>query len=308
MPATADRFLILLAVAAVAAACGGSRPVTIRSNSVVLIRGHHVVADVPVQGSATRLTYGDGAFWAAVPDRASVVRIDADSHDAVRVRLGARPFDVAVGAGALWVPDHDTRSLFRVDLETRRVTAAINLGEGGIEAGVGFSSVWVVVVSGRLLRIDPETLKITGSVPNAATTAEGMEPKLAFGPDAIWVASPASQTLARIDPRSLRLSTQSLGRATGAAYGADALWVTDGVRYVWRLGMPRTRRVAAGSYPVDVDADSEGAWVVSYDDHALHEIERDGSRRAWRMQLPRVPSAVAVGDELVAVAVGGPPL
>jgi hypothetical protein len=292
----------------VATGCGGSKNVTIESNSVVLLRGHDVVADVPVQGAAARLTYGDGAFWAAVPDGGAVYRIDEDSHDAQRLRLGVRPFDAAVGDGALWVPDHDTRSLFRVDLKSRDVTDTVNLGEGGVEVGVGFSSVWVVLTSGRLLRIDRNTLKVTGMVPDAATTAEGMEPKLAFAPDAVWVASPSSQTLARIDPRTLRLSTRNFGRATGAAYSDHALWVTDGVHFVWRLAKPRDRRVAAGTYPVDVDADSSGAWVVSYDDHAVQQTDADGDRRVWRMQLPRVPTAIAAGDELVAVAVGGRPL
>jgi DNA-binding beta-propeller fold protein YncE len=306
VPANARWFLIL--AAAVAAGCGGSKDVTIESNSVALLRGHDVVADVPVQGAAARLTYGDGAFWAAIPDRGAVYRIDEGSHDSQRIQLGVRPFDAAVGEGALWVPDHDTSSLFRVDLESRKVTDAINLGEGGVEAGVGFSSIWVIVTSGRLLRIDPETLKVTGTVPNAATTAEGMEPKLAFAPDAVWVASPSSQTLARIDPRTLHLSTRNVGRATGAAYSDHALWVTDGVRYVWRLAEPRNRRVSAGTYPEDVDANSGGAWAVSYDDHAVHQIEADGKRRVWSMRLPRVPTAVATGEDLVAVAVGGPPL
>jgi DNA-binding beta-propeller fold protein YncE len=292
----------------VAVGCGGSKDVTIESNSIVLLRGHHVVADVPVQGAAVRLAHGDGAFWAAVPDRGAVYRIDEDSHDAQRIRVGVRPFDAAVGEGALWVPDHDTRSLFRVDLGSREVTNAINLGEGGVEAGVGFSSIWVVVTSGRLLRIDPETLKVTGAVVDAATTAEGMEPKLAFARDAVWVASPSSQTLARIDPRTLRLSTRNFRRATGASYSDRALWVTDGVRYVWRLAKPRNRRVSAGEYPVDVDVNPSGAWVVSYDDHAVHEIDAEGNRRVWRLKLPRVPTAVAAGESLVAVAVGGRPL
>jgi hypothetical protein len=165
-----------------------------------------------------------------------------------------------------------------------------------------------VVTSGRLLRIDPRTLKVTGAVVDAATTAEGMEPKLAFARDAVWVASPSSQTLARIDPRTLRLSTRNFGRATGAAYSDHALWVTDGVRYVWRLAKPRDRRVSAGAYPVDVDVNTSGAWVVSYDDHAVQETDPEGNRRVWRLQLPRVPTAVAAGDNLVAVAVGGPPL
>ena len=300
--------LVLILAAAAAVGCGGSKGVAIESNSVVLLRGHDVVADIPVQGPAARLTYGDGAFWAAVPSRGAVYRIDQDSHDAQRIQLGSRPFDVAVGEGALWVPDHDTRSLFRVDLHSRKVTDAISLGEGGVEAGVGFSSIWVVVTSGRLLRIDPDTLKITATVPDAATTSEGLEPKLAFGRGAVWVASPSSQTLARIDSRTLRVYTRDHGGATGAAYSDGALWVTDGVGYVWRLAKPRDRRIAAGAYPADVDADSSGGWVVSYEDHAVQQIDADGDRRVWRMQVPRVPTAVAAGDERVAVAVAGPPL
>jgi streptogramin lyase len=222
LPVTARRLLILVAVVAVG--CGGSKEVTIESNSVVLLRGHDVVADVPVQGPAARITYGDGAFWAAVPDRGAVYRIDEGSQDVRRIKLGVRPFDAALGEGAFWVPDHDTRSLFRVDLESKEVTDAMSLGEGGVEVGVGFSSIWVVLTSGRLLRIDPKTLKVTGTVPDAATTAEGMEPKLAFAPDAVWSRAPP----ARRSHESIRARCGSTPATLAAPPGPRAATVPSG--------------------------------------------------------------------------------
>jgi YVTN family beta-propeller protein len=306
---------VVLVTGALATGCRGSasshaEPVKIRGNSLVLVdaKSAKVIADVPVGRNPTRVAYGQGAFWTVSPDAAIVVRVDLDTKAATRFHIGERPYDVAIGGGALWVPDHDGQRLFRFDPESHAVRETRNLGVPAISVGFGFGSVWLLVADGRLLRIDPRTLREDGSVPDATTTSEGIEPKLAFDRSSVWISSPAESSVARIDPTRGTVKKQTLIGATGISAGAGAVWVADNASAIWRVGGRGRQRVEVGPRPQDVAATSDSVWVADYGDQTLVRVDPASRRVLTRIKLPHHPVAVAAGGGLVAVATLGPPL
>jgi YVTN family beta-propeller protein len=55
------------------------------------------------------------------------------------------PVAIAVGEGAVWVANHDGRSISRIDPKTNRVVATIRLGNPRSEIAAGEGSIWVGV-------------------------------------------------------------------------------------------------------------------------------------------------------------------
>src|SRR5206468_7474973 len=58
--------------------------------------------------------------WTVAPHGRSVVAVDPRTGAVRRWKVGEEPFDVAVGEGAAWIPDHDGARLWRLDLATGR--------------------------------------------------------------------------------------------------------------------------------------------------------------------------------------------
>jgi YVTN family beta-propeller protein len=298
-----------LAICALTGGCrdGGSsrpEPAEIRGNSLALIdaKSDEVIADVAVGRYPTRVVFGRGAFWVVSPDSGTVVRVAVATKDATRFRIGKDPYDVAIGAGALWVPDHDGQRLLRFDLESHAVRQSRDLGMPAISVGFGFGSVWLVVADGRLLRIDPRTLRVTRSIPDATRAIEGSEPKLAFDRSSVWISTPAESTVARIDPVRGTIRKRTLLGATGISAGADAVWVADNATAVWRFDGGRPQRIRVGMQPQDVAASSEAVWVADYGDRMLVRLDPTSRRVLTRIKLRRQPVAVATGGGVVAVA------
>jgi virginiamycin B lyase len=117
------------------------------------------------------LAAGEGALWVANRGDASLVRVDpATGRVAARIPLprttDQRPYQVAVGDGAVWVTSASPSSaaanlLWRVDPESNRVTGTLDLGPtsaGGIPNSVtaGNRAVWVGgTTKGSIARLEP---------------------------------------------------------------------------------------------------------------------------------------------------------
>ena len=76
---------------------------------------------------------------------------------------------MAIGFDSLWVADCDSRSVYRINLQSHKVTAVIATGladpEGELSLAVGAGSVWVMADSkGTLARIDPHSNKVIARI------------------------------------------------------------------------------------------------------------------------------------------------
>ena len=71
-------------------------------------------------------------------------RIDPETRRVVaRIPVGAGPLAVAAGAGAVWVTNRDDRTLSRIDPRTNRVARTIRLGASPWGIHVAHGRVWV---------------------------------------------------------------------------------------------------------------------------------------------------------------------
>jgi serine/threonine-protein kinase len=131
---------------------------------------------------------------------------------------------IAVGQGSVWVlGDAADRHLWRIDPNSKRVTAviALPLAPGGIAAGLG--AVWVTgQLDDKVLRIDPVTNHVVAAIP------VGRAPwGIATGEGGVWVVNTVDGTVSRIDPRANRVvATIAVGASPKAvAVGEGSVWV-----------------------------------------------------------------------------------
>jgi streptogramin lyase len=72
------------------------------------------------------------------------------------IRIGDRPSDLAVNAGAVWVTNAEQGRLLRMDAATGEIQNELPVAGGPFAVAVGMGSVWVTGnFEGTLTRIDP---------------------------------------------------------------------------------------------------------------------------------------------------------
>lgn len=180
--------------------CPGGKIVRIEPVSLQALE--EISSEQPFQ-----IATADGYVWANVADEAGgmrLLKIDAATNRVVG-RFACCEGVLAAGEGAVWVAQIDpatgepTERAGLHDPERDRLNACrLAAGEG---------AVWVTTCDGQadvLLRVDPETLKVTGRI-----RFDGL-PRLAVGEGWVWVVEQPvhgpgnTLTLFRIDPQTLQ--------------------------------------------------------------------------------------------------------
>jgi virginiamycin B lyase len=175
------------------------------------------------------------------------------------VAVGDEPYYLAVGEGAVWVPNRRDGTLMRVDPPTGAVIATIAIGDPArgcpcasnplpgvaASAAVAGGSVWVAKEDERAVaRVDPRTNAVAEVIPL------GVPPhRLAAGTDALWVTSReggAEDGVLRVDLATRQVVARIPTPVPGMlAVTEEAVWVGN-VRgdSVTRID-PRTNTIAA---------------------------------------------------------------
>ena len=246
------------------------------------------------------LAAGGGSVWAGGLGLGDVVRIDPLSGTVTkRINVGARVFNLAAAPGAVWAVANLTSTVSRIDTKTARVTATVHVGNGPYDVEWGFGSVWVsnsgdgtvsritgtkVVkvikvgvepnglsaigrylwitdhTAGKLLRLDPRTNKVTGSV--ALPGADWVT--LAAG--SLWL-SQETNRVARVDPSSLKVLARVPVQRNplGSALVKGQLWVPCIDSSVIVVVDPHTakvvRTIKGGPSPIVVLPVAGQIWV-----------------------------------------------
>jgi len=179
---------------------------------------------------------GEGGVWVASLQAGTVSLIDpAGTRVVAAAALPDGAVRVAVGAGAVWVTGQDD-SLTRIDPRPNGVTLrwrTVTVGRGPIGVAVGGGAVWVAdAQSGTISRIDPTTLRVTGTFPDPVPADQAGRPdpvSVAVAAGRVWVADYVTPVLAALDARTGRPAGRPV-KLPGAVAQLDVqgstLWVT----------------------------------------------------------------------------------
>ena len=271
---------------------------------------------VPLPGRPTDLAVGRDTVWVATVDSAAVTGVNARTRSISRtVPLSTRADAIGVGEGSVWVADGRRGLLSRIEAGYERVSQRIRYppartsGRAGAPLAalaVSDGAVWLTNGSELLLRLDPETGRVT-RIP-VGQRLDGV----AASAGAVWAIGSRSATVARVDPRKGVVTDRvSIAGRAGAdspvpvsiAATSRAVWVLNSnTATVTRID-PRTVSVVT-TVPVDVDrapmdiaATGETAWVAN-GDGSVSRLDV-GSTSARSIRVGESLERVAVDDARV---------
>jgi hypothetical protein len=296
----AVRALLLLALAAVLAGCGGGdeRPglrlagdatgaLAVSSGSVWagserprtlerLADDGRVLVAVRVPGAPTEIVVAGDRVHAL--DSAGLTTLDAVSGDLLaRAALppGLRGRHLAAGAGAVWVGAIDAAGsgvLVRIDSEGRRVTGRLRLAGGAADVEVAGGRVWVTdrAVDG-VRPVDPQTLRPGEGVDLDEEREITLAPPVGgrlwaeAGGEVRRVVPPGAPTWTPVVPSPRRDAVR------GLAAGGDRLWALVGTGDGYRLvGLDAVSGAPGPAADVDPGVAARGlavgervAWIAA---------------------------------------------
>jgi len=184
--------------------------------------------EVEYPRSAMNTAFGFGALWVA--NGFTILRLNAATGEIFEIGLdnaSQKQRKIAVGEGAVWVPDVGADMVFKIDPATNAVVGSFPVDmlstQGSI--GVGEGSIWIVSAEGfekTLVRLD----SVTG-VQQAAIALPNACVGVAIGFGSVWVTSGTGDALYRVDASSNTL-TATLDIGDGPMFvvaGEDSVWV-----------------------------------------------------------------------------------
>jgi streptogramin lyase len=237
-------------------------------------RAVRVVGGAPVAQHLTSTL--DGDVWVSsftepvVTLLAENGRLAAEPEPAPQsVRLPGSAEALAIGGGYLWVTSPaDTGGkdqVFQVDLRTRKLVRAIDVGQLPLYLCVGYEAAWVANYRGDSVSV----IRPGQQQPDTIEVAPGPL-GIAAGAGAVWVVSYWTHELNRIDPETLRVVSRLKvgGQPLGAAVGAGSVWVTSRYdRTVERIDPERGKivaRIHLDSAPQGVLVADGRVWVTTH--------------------------------------------
>jgi len=166
------------------------------------------------------IAVGAGAVWARNPD-GTLSRIDPDTGRLVAT-INVDPGSIAAGEEGVWVLDGP--AVARIDPRTNQLGQTIRFGAqstSGIAVGAG--SVWATAEQeGVVWRIEPGPSPVTRTIDVGVGVTY-----VAFGAGAVWAANYIDGTVSRIDPRTNAVTARvPIGAAQALAAGAGSAWVS----------------------------------------------------------------------------------
>lgn len=189
------------------------------------------------------------------------------------------PLGIGVGFGSVWVEAHRDHDLYRIDPNTSRVTAKIDLGYDACGLpSFGFGRVWVsLCMRDGTIAVDASTNQVVGMV-----SGGGLQP--AMSDDSVWVGD--LEGVERIDPISMRVvaTVPVSGYPAYLTYGAGSIWTTNpGEGTVSRID-PSTNKIVA-TIPAGAPLGDSDDPFITFDFGAVwvNDSTSSDSSTIWRI-------------------------
>jgi YVTN family beta-propeller protein len=302
-------------VTTAAEALGVRDVVVVRDRRPLLLAAAGIAVLLVAAVAAFLLTRGNGGPTkpstkpTLVPKVDSVQRIDPKTNKLVAtLRLGSDPTGVAVGGRSVWVIHLDDNRISKIDPRSNAVVAT-GSAPGPRAVTVGGGSIWVANSDGTVTQLDPVGANVHGvSIPNSVQPVE----LAVYGSGAVWVASPSTGVVARINPRSSSVTatlaaSMQKGALKGIAAGEGAVWVSSSDILAEEYGVSRidpVRNTVVATVPLRLGAQGlsagEGAvWVANSLGNTVSQIEPSTNRFVRTIRVGNDPIAVAAGEGAV---------
>jgi streptogramin lyase len=132
-------------------------------------------------GDPQMVAVSGDSIWVAQCAEKKLARIDPATDQIVdSIQLDVEPYALVIDGNILWVTSFEANQVLRVDLQTKEITAIQDI-ENALGVAVGGGSVWVAEHrTGNLVRMDPNTGSVIerihlpdGSTPENVIFAEG---------------------------------------------------------------------------------------------------------------------------------------
>jgi YVTN family beta-propeller protein len=278
-------------------------PTSIRARRRRLVGLGLVIATLVAAVVVPIVLLRDGEFPEV--DENSVGLINLETGDLQgTVSLGARPGEVARGAGDIWVTIPDERRVARIDPTSQSVADSIPVGSGPEGIAVGEGSIWVANSGSRSVsRVSPDI-----GAPVQTVEVGGGPLGVAIGYGSLWVTNGSDDTVSRIDPVSGKEDHLFIvgDRPDTIVAGAGAIWVANSAGGSVSKIDPSTNEVAAhipvGNGPADIHVGGGRVWVANRLDATLSMIDPDTNTERDRIPVGEGPSALATSQGAVWVA------
>lgn len=231
-----------------------------------------LAAETVVAQPAVGLVFVDGALWALGDGK--LLRFDPADGSVAEVALPVRENagllgileryrGLAVGEGALWLPDVASSTILKIDPASRAIVAEVPTDIFGSRGsiGVGAGSLWVVTFDARDKRVTRYSAATGGLEARIDLPAPGLGVLFAYG--AIWVSAANRPELYRIDPASNAITATIALHAPGALLtaAADSLWVSGDANGIVQRIDPASGQVLATIATGVLDMESDGDLV-----------------------------------------------
>lgn len=193
-----------------------------------------VLRTFPVMGGALAVVYAGGYLWVtprtqSTPTTNAVVAIDLQSGVSQVIVVPGSYDTIFAGDGYAWVPGK--RHIDRLDPATGKINGEIPFGlsQPNLFCAMAFTphAVWIASAArGRLVRVDPNTLRIVGHARIRDTPEDDY--CVTAGAGKIWVGADQGYGIYSFDPHTLRPTPVTLPvfHMSWMAGSRDALWFT----------------------------------------------------------------------------------
>jgi virginiamycin B lyase len=197
---------------------------------------------------------------------------------AAALHMGGHPDWMVITQDSVWIANDQLQAVQRVDLATNRLVATINLpAEPCSGLAYGFNTLWVPLCGQppSLVRIDPATNQVSGTLPVGPVDSEG---GIAAGDDSVWLVTGKDGTLARIDPvtNTLRAKIALPAGSYNPLFSGGMLWITGNASNVVTAVDPVSGAVI-GSTPVHpgprfLTSGGGSIWTLNQGDGTVSRI------------------------------------
>jgi YVTN family beta-propeller protein len=258
---------------------------------------NEVIATIPLGEGPGRLTTGYGYVWVDDYNGGGFWRIDPKTNRAQKLWSPSASDhwdgicgDTVAGAGFVWAFGGPHGPLFKVNPSSGRVidTAKIDpcgdgVTDGSVGVATGAGSLWVGSGRGSLLRLDPETLEVQGTIETHGGSI--WVGPTSFSGSALWVTQlPKGDDfdngyLLRIDPATNRVTARvpvGFGPNDTCVEGGS-VWVLNGMDGTVSEVSPSTARVRrtitiGGGEDAALACGFGSVWATKFDESTVVRI------------------------------------